>query len=116
MPGQIPNPISLREACHLVAEQNKSIGYPPNRFEPAVSGVSNEGLVKVCNRLLLSTEAFFALDKALGRFPGLLTLEDLVALSTYGEYWSLEDAAMLSAKDRVEHFDRLVGAKRWSNE
>ena len=116
MAEQLPSPATLREAVESVIEQNTRIGYRPTRFIGAVSSVGDTELVRVCTDLISSPTALEALEKAVVKYPDLLTLEDLIFGSIYGSQWGFEQSALDQAKASVRWFDRCVRRKRWSTQ
>lgn len=110
MPQQVPAPTTLRDAVRQVICQNVKVGYPPNRFRNATLNGEADNLVDVCNSLVESPETLHILMDAVGKFPDLLTLEDLVVYSPHGKCWGIN--AELAAA-RVETLDRSVGHQRW---
>ena len=116
MSEQLPSPATLREAVELVIIQNTKIGYVPTRFIGKVSCVEDTGVVRVCTDLIYSSAALEAFEKAVVKFPDLLTLEDLIFGSIYGSQWGFEQSALDQAKASVRWFDRCVRRKRWSTQ
>ena len=114
MPNHLPTPTTLRDAVETVIVQNTEIGYTPTRFIMAVRRVEDTGLVKVCTELICNPATLEALEKALDSYPNLLTLEDLLVGSTYGQDWEFGQDALDQAIARTQWFDKRVGYQRWS--
>ena len=112
---QLPAPMTLSEAVREVTRQNVSLGYTPSRFRQLVEEGYAPNLLKVCMELFYSGDALQALEIALDGHPALLTLEDLVAHSTYGKQWGFDEDIIRQAEARVQYFDERVGHQRWSS-
>ena len=112
-PKPLPNPLLLQEAVSEVIRQNKRIGYVPTRFigEPQEGYASN--LVQVCTKLIHSDSAVEALQAAIFRYPGLLTLEDLVAESNHGRDWGFDEESVERARATVQLLDDSAKCQRW---
>ena len=106
----LPVVTSLSDAVARVIESNKSDGYQPTRFVAVTGNGHAPDLLAVCERLILKGETLEYLDKALERFPTLLTLEDLVA--RYGAGWGFSQETIEVAKARVNSFAFLSHLSR----
>ena len=100
----------LRRAVRKVIEQNRSIGYPPNRFIQATEDGFAANIVEVCERLLTNPETLQHLEPAVKAFRNLLTLEDEVTEHPTG--FGLSDDARRSAQDRVTWFLQISPGRR----
>jgi hypothetical protein len=114
MSSQLPSPGNLEEATQEVILQNKSVGYIPTRFIGATQEGYAPNLVQVCTNLIHSDGAVQALLEAIPRYPGLLTLEDLVIRSKHGKEWGFDPVTTERAEATVQLLDRLAGYQRWS--
>jgi hypothetical protein len=114
MPNELPTPRSLSEAVREVIRQNEALGYCPARFRQATENGDASNLLQVCTNLICSADALQALEDALGSYPELLTLEDLLARSRYGADWCFDETVIEQAEARVQYFDARVGYERWS--
>lgn len=110
MPQQVPNPGNLREAVQLVIDQNRRVGYSPNRFRQITEDGEANDLVDVCDRQIRSNDTLHMLLDVMDEFPSLLTLEDLVVHCLDGAGLGI-DVEMSRA--RVETFRAQVGRPRW---
>jgi len=108
---QLPNVKTLKEAVKEVIESNKSDGYIPTRFIQATGSGDEPDLLSVCERLIVKGETLEYLERALKRFPTLLTLEDFVVRQ--GITWGFSREAIEVAKARVQYFDQLAGTARY---
>lgn len=115
MPNQLPAPTTLRDAVETVIAQNINIGYLPSKFVMAVRLAEDTQLIKVCTELICDANTLEALEMSLGSYPNLLTLEDLLAGSTFGRDWKFGQNVIDQAIARTERLDRRVGYQRWGD-
>jgi hypothetical protein len=108
---QVPSVQTLKEAVKEVIESNKSDGYNPTRFVQATGNGDEPDLLSVCEMLIVKGETLEYLERALRRFPTLLTLEDFVV--RHGVAWGFSREAIKVAKARVQYFDQLAGTARY---
>ena len=113
MSNQLPNPLTLREAVQEVIQQNKNIGYNPRRFIGATEEGHISNLIQVCTNLIFSDNAVKELERAVTRFPNLLTLEDLVVKSEFGSQWDFDEDSIQRAKETVNWLDSQPGRRQW---
>ncbi len=114
MTMKLPGPVDLESAVAEVIQQNVELGYSPTRFSQKVRGKKGNDLVRACTELITSDSAVEALEKALGKYPNLLTLEDLVVRSLHGREWGIDEETFERASASVKWFDTVLGTRRWS--
>ena len=112
MPMKIPDLSNLREAVKAIINQNTELGYTPTRFIGVVS-VKDSSLSGICSNLLSSPKAIEAMEKAVQKYPELLTLEDILTMTTDVSDWGFDEDDIQRAKSTSVYFDRLVGYQRW---
>ena len=113
-PMSVTNPGSLRLAVKLVLANNRASGYPAQRFSQITQEGDHPDLLRVCEELVMSANAFAYMEKAVTNYNGFLTLEDCVA--RWGGEWGFSAQAVEYASASAETFDRLVGYQRWVTE
>ncbi len=95
-----------------VIKSNSSDGHPFPRFVLLTKNGCAPNLFKVCDRIITQGKTMDLLETALGKFPSLLTLEDIVAKR--GTDWGFSDATIAMAKARSEYFDKVVRFQRYA--
>lgn len=108
----LPEVGTLQAAVRAVIESNKADGYNPTRFTAITANGHTPDLLTVCENLIVKGETLEYLDKALPKFPTLLTLEDFV--ERFGGAWGFSDMALREARARVEWFDQLAQGHRYA--
>jgi len=108
---QLPCVQTLEEAVKEVIASKKSDGYRPTRFAEATGNGDEPNLLSVCERLIVKGETLEYLERAVQRFPTLLTLEDFVV--KHGMAWGFSREARQAAEARVQYFDQLAGTARY---
>lgn len=82
-PKLLPVVHTLEHAVQAVIDQNKSIGYPPNRFSSKLNSAPNK--ILACLDLMKTPQAQTAIYDAIKRMShrDLLTIDDFIAV--YGK-------------------------------
>ena len=106
----LPFPKSLRAAVDAVIFQNTRLNYRPTRFIEATR-VDDSRLRRVCSNMILRTNTFPWIARALETHPDLLFLEDVVA--QHGAHFGLKDKVIEEAKDRVKKLNEQAGFQRF---
>ena len=108
----LPQAKNLQEAVKAVIQSNTSDGHPFPRFVLLTKNGCAPDLFKVCDRIITQGKTRDLLETALGKFPSLLTLEDIVAKR--GTDWGFSESTIAIAKARANYLDKLVRFKRYA--
>lgn len=111
MPRELPNLPTRKDAVRYVIDSNMTDGYPPTRFIQATQNGEAVNLLEVCQRLIDKAEILEWLEKALTKYPTLVTIEDFVQWR--GRDWGFNEATILNARARSQYFDQLVSRTRY---
>lgn len=110
----MPNPATLKDAVLFVIDSNIRDGYPPTRFIQATQSGEAANLLEVCQRLIDKAEILEWLEKALRKYPTLITIEDFI--QSRGRDWGFNDVTVENAHARSQYFDQFVGGTRYARE
>ena len=103
--NRLPEAISLHHAIKLVIEQNKSIGYNPNRFINKLEGLNGMALVEGVAELIKNERAVTEVYKHLEKYKEMWTIEDFV--KRYGSNWGFDSETIIQASQNIEIYNNL---------
>ena len=98
--------MTLKQAVKEVIEQNKSVGYNPQRFRMIVQNGNASNLEEIIDRLIMKAELLEELEKVIKTNKKVITIEDLVAESKSGLGLSVEVQRMAKARSQYFHILR----------
>lgn len=103
--NRLPEATSLYQAIKLVAEQNKSIHYNPNRFIMKLERLNGMPLVDGVAELIKNDRAVAEVYKHLKKYKEMWTIEDFVIQN--GSAWGFDSETINKALRNIEIYDSL---------
>lgn len=111
----LPKVNSLEAAVQAVIRQNRSVGYPPNRFASATrsGNIPTQDLIRYLTDLVVSRRAEEWVGNSIERLLEVLTIEDFLQYDDIAKSWGFDPYVSEVAREAVRNYDKFAQGTRW---
>lgn len=111
----LPEVNSLEAAVQTVIRQNRSMGYPPNRFTSATKSgnIPTDELVEYLSNLVVTRKAQDWVGESVKRLQEVLTIEDYLQYGDLAQRWGFSRQVSEAAREAVRYYNKMAQGERW---
>lgn len=111
----LPEVNSLEAAVQTVIRQNRSMGYPPNRFASATrsGNIPTDQLVEYLSDLVVTRRAEQWVGESVERLQEVLTIEDYLQYDDLAQRWGFDRQVSEASREAVRYYNKMAHGERW---